>query len=170
MISGSMNKGVKEIVEQHHIKMYFQTKTHATSSCRLGKNNKEHWGHRIDTKIHETAIEVWMNKHGNRTFPWKVIAQWYPLEQPLENRGRRFENRRKNIGVETRKCACGAIATLQHIITECRLNDKQDITDDAQKECEKHIEQSFMPAEVKEVMKHMNKFTWESTEVEKEGI
>jgi hypothetical protein len=29
---------------------------------------------------------------------------------------------------------------------------------------------SFMPAEVKEVMKHMNKYTWESTEVEKEGI
>jgi hypothetical protein len=27
-----------------------------------------------------------------------------------------------------------------------------------------------MPAEVKEVMKHMNKYTWESTEVEKEGI
>ena len=97
---------------------------------------------------------------------WKVIAQWYPLEQPLENRGRRFENRRKNIG----KCACGATATIQHIITECRLHDKQDITDDAQKECEKHIEQSFMPAEVKEVMKHMNKFSWESTEVEKEGI
>ena len=93
-----------------------------------------------------------------------------PLEQPLENRGRRFENRRKNTGVETGKCACGAIATLQHIITECRLNDNQDITDDAQKECEKHIEQSFMPAEVKEVMKHMNKYTWESMEVEKEGI
>ena len=27
-----------------------------------------------------------------------------------------------------------------------------------------------MPAEVKEVMKHMNKFSWESTEVEKEGM
>jgi hypothetical protein len=27
MISGSMNKRLKEIVEQHHIKMYFQTKT-----------------------------------------------------------------------------------------------------------------------------------------------
>ena len=27
-----------------------------------------------------------------------------------------------------------------------------------------------MPTEVKEVMKHMNKYTWESTEVEKEGI
>ena len=50
------------------------------------------------------------------------------------------------------------------------MNDKQDITDDAQKESEKHIEQSFMPEEVKEVMKHMNKYTWESTEVEKEGI
>ena len=35
MISGSMNKRIKEIVEQHHIKMYFQTKAHATSSCRL---------------------------------------------------------------------------------------------------------------------------------------
>ena len=112
MISGSMNKRVKEIVEQHHIKMFFQTKTHATSSCRLGENNNVHWGHRLDTKIHETAIEVWMNKYGNRTFPWKVIAQWYPLEQPLENRGRRFENRRKNVGVETGKCACGATATL----------------------------------------------------------
>ena len=56
-----------------------------------------------------------------------------PTRATLENRGRRFENRRKNIGVETGKCACGATATLQHIITECRLNDKQDITDDAQK-------------------------------------
>jgi hypothetical protein len=27
-----------------------------------------------------------------------------------------------------------------------------------------------MPAEAKEVMKHMNKFSWESTGVEKEGI
>jgi hypothetical protein len=72
--------------------------------------------------------------------------------------------------VETGKCACGATATIQHIITECQLNDKQDITDDAQKESKKHIEQSFMPEEVKEVMKHMNEYTWESTEVEKEGI
>jgi hypothetical protein len=31
MISGSMNKRIKEIVEQHHIKMYFQSKAHATS-------------------------------------------------------------------------------------------------------------------------------------------
>jgi hypothetical protein len=104
-----------------------------------------------------------------RTPPWKVIAQWYPLEQPLENRGRRFENRRKNIGVETGKCACGATATIQHIITERCLQDKQDITDDAQKECAMHIEQPFMPTEVKEVMKHMNNFSWEGIEVGKEG-
>ena len=75
MISGSMNKRIKEIVEQHHIKMYFQSKTLATSSCRLGESKEDHWGHIIDTKIHETAIEVWMNKHGNRTVPWKVISQ-----------------------------------------------------------------------------------------------
>ena len=124
MISGSMNKRIKEIVEQHHIKMYFQSKTLATSSCRLGESKEDHWGHIIDTKIHETAIEVWMNKHGNRTFPWKVISQWYPLEQPLENRGRRFENRRRNIGVETGKCECGATATMQHIICGPRTEDK----------------------------------------------
>jgi hypothetical protein len=72
--------------------------------------------------------------------------------------------------VETGKCTCGATATIQHIITECRLQDKQDITDDAQKECAMHIEQSFMPTEVKEVMKHMNNYTWESIEMEKEGM
>ena len=69
--------------------------------------------------------------------------------------------------METGKCACGATATVQHIITECGLQDKQDITDDAQEESAKHIEQSFMPPEVKEVMKHMNNYTWESTEMEK---
>jgi hypothetical protein len=74
MISGSMNKRIKEIVEQHHIKMYFQSKTQATSSCRLGESKKDHWGHIIDTKIHETAIEVWMNKHGNSTVPALPIS------------------------------------------------------------------------------------------------
>jgi hypothetical protein len=84
MISGSLNKRIKEIVEQHHFKMYFQKKTHATSTYRLGENNNEHWGHLMDTKTHETAAEVWTNKHGNTTFPWKIITQWYPLEQPHE--------------------------------------------------------------------------------------
>ena len=81
--------------------MYFQKKTHPTPTCRrLGKNAKEHWGHRLDTKTHATAVEVWVNKYGNKTFPWKIIAQWDPLEQPHENRGRRFIHRRRNIGVE----------------------------------------------------------------------
>ena len=69
MISGSMNKRIKEIVEQHHLEMYFKKKTHATSTCRLGENAKEHWGHRLDTKTHATAVEVWVNKYGNKTFP-----------------------------------------------------------------------------------------------------
>ena len=170
MISGSMNKRLKEIVEQHHLKMYFQKKTQATSTCRLGESNNEHWGYRMDTKVHETAVEVWTNKHGNRMFPWKIIAQWYPLEQPHENRGRRFENKRRNIGVEIGKCACGTTATLQHIITNCRLQDKQEITEDAQKESAKHITQSLMPKTVKEVMEHMNKYSWNSVEMEREGM
>jgi hypothetical protein len=128
IISGSLNKRIKEIVEQHHLKMYFQKKTHATSTCGLGENNNEHWGHMIDTKTHETAVEVWTNKRGNTAFTWKIITQWYPLEQPHENRGRRFENRRRNVGVEIGKCACGATATLQHIITNCRKQDKQEVT------------------------------------------
>ena len=140
-----MNKRIKEIAEQHHLKMHYQKKNHATSTCRLGENNNEHWGYMIDTKTHETAVKVWTNKHGSTTFPWKIITQWYPLEQPHENRGRRFENRRRNIGVEIGKCACCATATLQHIITNCRLQDKQ-------------ITQSFMPKTAKEVMCHMNKY------------
>ena len=40
MISGSMNKRVKEIVELHHIKMHFQTKTHATSSCKTRRKQQ----------------------------------------------------------------------------------------------------------------------------------
>jgi hypothetical protein len=45
MISGSMNKRIKEIVciAQHHTQMYFQKKPHATSTCRLGESKKEHW-------------------------------------------------------------------------------------------------------------------------------
>ena len=74
----------------------------------------------VDCSERFTTYELAELVMPSRTFPWKIIAQWYPLEQPLENRGRRFENRRKNIGVETGKCACGATATLQHIITECR--------------------------------------------------
>jgi hypothetical protein len=74
MISGSLNKRLKEIVEQHHLKMYFQRKTHAISTCGLGENNNEHWGHMMDTKIHETTVEVWTNKQGNTAFPWKIIT------------------------------------------------------------------------------------------------
>jgi hypothetical protein len=116
MISGSMNKRIKEIAEQHHLKMHYQKKNHATSTCRLGENNNEHWGYMIDTKTHETAVKVWTNKHGSTTFPWKIITQWYPLEQPHENRGWGFENRRRNAGVEVGKCACGATAALQHVV------------------------------------------------------
>ena len=47
MISGSMNKRIKEIVEQHHLKMYFQKKTHATPTRRPGETNNEYWGHMI---------------------------------------------------------------------------------------------------------------------------
>jgi hypothetical protein len=124
----------------------------------------------LDVKIHETVVEVWTNKYGNKTFPWTIITQWYPLEQPHENRGQRFENRRRNEGVEIGKCACGATATLQHIITDCRRQDKMEITEDAQTESAKHIAQSHMPKTVKEVMSHMNKYTWSSLEMEKKGL
>jgi hypothetical protein len=121
MISGSMNKRIKEIVEQHHLYICTSKKhTHATSTYRLGESNKEYWGQMIDVKIHEMTVEVWTNKHGNKTIPWKIITQWYPLEQPHENRGQRFKTRRRNVGVEIGKCACGATATIQHVITDCR--------------------------------------------------
>ena len=165
-----MNKGIKEIVEHHHLQMYFKKKTHAKSTCRLGESNKEHWGQMIDIKIHETAVEAWTNKHGNKTILWKIITQWYPVEQPHENRGRRFESRRRNVGVEVGKYACGATATLQHITTECQRRDKQETTEDAQAESEKHIAQSHMPNTVKKVMSYMNKHTWNSIEEEKKGI
>jgi hypothetical protein len=64
----------------------------------MGESNKEHWGQMIDIKIHEAVVEAWTNKFRNKTIPWKIITQWYPLEQPQINRGRRFENRRRNIG------------------------------------------------------------------------
>jgi hypothetical protein len=167
------HKRIKETVQQHHLQMYFKKKTHATSTCRLGESNKEeHWGEMIDAKTRETAVEAWTNKHGNKTVPWKIITQWYPLEQLHENRGRRFENKRRNVGVEVGKCACGATATLQRIasVTDCRRQDKQEITEDARKESEKHIAQSHMPKTVKEVMSHMNKYTWNSMEAEKKGL
>jgi hypothetical protein len=171
MTSGSMNKRlcIKEIVEQHHLEMYFQTKTHVTSTCRLGENAKEYWGHRLDTKTHATAVEVWINKYGNKTFPWKTIAQWHPLEQPHGNRGRRFENRRRNVGVIIGKCECGAIAIHQHIVTGCLEQSKREVTEEAKEESKKHITQSRMPEAVKEVMRHMNEYTWDSIEMEKEG-
>ena len=68
------------------------------------------------------------------------------------------------------KCACGATATLQHIITDCRKQDKQEVNEDAQMERKKHITQSHMPKTVKEVMSHMNKYTWNSMEAEKKGL
>jgi hypothetical protein len=72
--------------------------------------------------------------------------------------------------VEIGKCACGTTATLQHIITNCRIQDKQEVTEDAQRESAKHIKQSFMPKTVKEVMCHMNKYSWNSVEMEKKGL
>jgi hypothetical protein len=61
-------------------------------------------------------------------------------------------------------------ATLQHIITDCRKQDKQEVTEDAQTESEKHITQSHMPKTVKEVMCHMNKYAWNNVETEKKGL
>jgi hypothetical protein len=79
MISGSMNKRTKEIVEQYHLQMYFKKKTQATSTCRLGESNKEHWGQMIDVKIHETSVEAWTNKHGNKTNPMEDNNTMAPL-------------------------------------------------------------------------------------------
>jgi hypothetical protein len=60
---------------------------------------------------------------------------------------------------------------LQHIITDCQQRDKKDITtEEAQEESEKRSAQSQMPKIVKEVMGHMNKYTWDSIEAENKGI
>jgi hypothetical protein len=48
MTSGSLNKRIKEIAEQHrHLKTHFQKKTHATPTRRPGETNNEYWGHMI---------------------------------------------------------------------------------------------------------------------------
>jgi hypothetical protein len=156
MISGSMKEIIKEIVEHHHVQMYFKRNTHATPACRLGESNKGHWGQMIDITVHM--------KHQWELGRITSIKKNSPLEnnntvaltrQPHENRGRRFENRRRNVGVEIGKCACGATAILQHIITECsRRRDKKEITKEAQAGSEKHKAQSQMPKMVKEVMSH----------------
>jgi hypothetical protein len=72
--------------------------------------------------------------------------------------------------VEIGKCACGATATLQHNITDCQLQDKQEVTEDAQRGSAKHITQSFIPKTAKKVMCHMNKCSWNSVEMKKEGM
>jgi hypothetical protein len=69
---------IQEIVEKHHLEMYFKNKTHATSTCRVGENAKEHWGHRLDTKTHATAVEVWVNKHGNKNVPMENNSTLVP--------------------------------------------------------------------------------------------
>jgi hypothetical protein len=67
------------------------------------------------------------------------------------------------------------VAPPQHYSTlsrtaEYKTNKRQEVTEDAQRESAKHITQSFMPKTVKEVMCHMNKYSWNSVEMEKEGL
>jgi hypothetical protein len=82
---------------------------------------------------------------------------------------RRFEHRRRNVGVEIGKCECGATATHHHIIAGCLKQKKREATEEAKEESKKHITQSRMPETVKEVMCHMNEYSWESVEMEKKG-